>query len=53
MKGASEKVAAKAGTNVILKTSRQVAKEGTEEIAKFSANLAANKGIQKVMNTSA
>lgn len=53
LKGASEKVAAKAGTNVILKTSRQVAKEGTEEIAKFSANLAANKGIQKVMNTSA
>jgi hypothetical protein len=53
LKGASEKVAAKAGTNVILKTSKQVAKEGTEEIAKFSANLAANKGIQKIMNTSA
>lgn len=53
MKGASVEAAKKAGSNILIKTSKQVAKEGTEEVAKFSTKMATNKGIQKVLNKEA
>ncbi len=49
MKGASREVALKAGTEVLRKSATQAAVQGASEVAEFSAKMAANKGMQRVM----
>ena len=49
MKGASREVAKKAGTAVLKKAGAVAAVEGAQEVVEFSAKIAANKGIQRVL----
>ena len=49
IKGASREVAKKAGTSVLKKAGAAAAVEGAQEVAEFSAKMAANKGIQRVL----
>lgn len=49
MAGASREVALKAGTEVLRKAATAATVQGTAEVAEFSAKMAANKGMQRLM----
>tara|TARA_R110002167_G_scaffold272074_1_gene478607 strand:+ start:7190 stop:10801 length:3612 start_codon:yes stop_codon:yes gene_type:complete len=51
--GASRETAKKAGTEVLRKVVASAAVEGTAEVAQFAATMAANKGVKRLMTTSA
>ena len=49
--GASRAVAKKAGAEVLRKAAANAAVEGTAEITKYAATMAANKGVSRLMTT--